>query len=391
MAVENIGNLVPTKIPALIDDANIQDALKAYHYGSYDFDTAETDTAELLNPSIAYTINDLQNQIDDQVALELVARNISSAQNSAPIAEDFTAFSETVPNGYIWVDKNAAAPVGYLSSTAIYTSTAPTLNLSNGLVWVKKDSNPVESYVWNSSTSEWDEFTRGPSGIIEVNSPITNNGSNTEADISLDFDYGLKITGTSLEVDDDVILTIENARSWSGQSEQEIYNISKHSIAGSTEIENNIVYLYYFTPISNFTMTSFSIACLTESIGATHIRIGLYSVNSLDGSLSLVARTDSDTSLFATSNTKYTKTLSTTGGYPSTYSLITGNRYAVGIIFLSQTQNVELISTANLQQHILLPEQKDIASVNGESDLPTIIGSLGQVPISGGIPLIGFN
>ena len=40
MAVENIGNLVPTKIPALIDDANIQDALKAYHYGSYTFDTA---------------------------------------------------------------------------------------------------------------------------------------------------------------------------------------------------------------------------------------------------------------------------------------------------------------------------------------------------------------
>ena len=45
MAVENIGSLVPTKIPALADDADIQDALKAYHYGSYDFDTAETDPA----------------------------------------------------------------------------------------------------------------------------------------------------------------------------------------------------------------------------------------------------------------------------------------------------------------------------------------------------------
>ena len=63
MAVEDIGSLVPTKIPALIDDANIQDALRAYHYGSYDFDTAETDTAELLNPSIAYTLNNLQTQI----------------------------------------------------------------------------------------------------------------------------------------------------------------------------------------------------------------------------------------------------------------------------------------------------------------------------------------
>jgi hypothetical protein len=157
MAVENIGNLVPTKIPALIDDANIQDALKAYHYGSYDFDTAETDPAELLNPSIAYTINDLQEQIDDQVALELAARNISSAQNSAPIAANFTTFSATIPNGYIWVDKDAAAPVGYISATSIYTATQPTTGLANGVIWIKKGSSPLEMYVYNSDTSSFDQ------------------------------------------------------------------------------------------------------------------------------------------------------------------------------------------------------------------------------------------
>ena len=153
MAVENIGSLVPTKIPALIDDANIQDALKAYHYGSYDFDTAETDPAELLNPSIAYTINDLQDQIDDQTALELAARNISSAQNSAPVAANFTAFSATIPNGYIWVDKDAAAPVGYISATSVYTTTQPTTGLANGVIWIKKGSSPIEMYVYNGDTS----------------------------------------------------------------------------------------------------------------------------------------------------------------------------------------------------------------------------------------------
>ena len=153
MAVENIGSLVPTKIPALVDDANIQDALKAYHYGSYDFDTAETDPAELLNPSIAYTINDLQDQIDDQTALELAARNISSAQNSAPVAANFTAFSATIPNGYIWVDKDAAAPVGYISATSVYTATQPTTGLANGVIWIKKGSSPLEMYVYNGDTS----------------------------------------------------------------------------------------------------------------------------------------------------------------------------------------------------------------------------------------------
>ena len=157
MAVENIGNLVPTKIPALIDDANIQDALKAYHYGSYDFDTAETDPEELLNPSIAYTINDLQEQIDDQVDLELAARDISRASNSAPVAGDFTAFSATIPDGYIWVDKDAAAPVGYLSATSIYTVTQPTTGLANGVIWIKKGSSPLEMYVYNSDTSSFDQ------------------------------------------------------------------------------------------------------------------------------------------------------------------------------------------------------------------------------------------
>jgi hypothetical protein len=157
MAVENRGSLVPTKIPALIDDANIQDALKAYHYGSYDFDTAETDPAELLNPSIAYTINSLQSQITTKAALEVSARNISSAQNSAPVAANFTAFSETIPNGYIWVDKDAAAPVGYLSATSIYTATQPSTGLANGVIWIKKGSSPLEMYVYNGDTSTFDQ------------------------------------------------------------------------------------------------------------------------------------------------------------------------------------------------------------------------------------------
>ena len=157
MAVENIGNLVPTKIPALADDANIQDALKAYHYGSYDFDTAETDTANLLNPSIAYTINDLQEQIDDQVALELAARDSSRATATAPTAAAFTAFSDTIPDGYIWVDKDAAAPVGYISATSVYTATQPTTGLANGVIWIKKGSNPLEMYVYNGDTNAFDQ------------------------------------------------------------------------------------------------------------------------------------------------------------------------------------------------------------------------------------------
>ena len=157
MAAEDIGNLVPTKIPGYTDDADIQAALKLYHYGDYDFDTAETNPNNLVSPSIPYTINDLQNQIDTNEQTEIDARNISSAQDDQPVAGDFSSFSVSIPNGYLWVDTNAAAGVGLFSATSIYTTTAPTQNLQNGLIWIKKGSSPIEVYVYNSDISDWDQ------------------------------------------------------------------------------------------------------------------------------------------------------------------------------------------------------------------------------------------
>ena len=63
MATESIGALVPTAIPGYEDAADIQAALRAYHYGSYAYSPANTSPGSLVNPSIAYTITDLQSQI----------------------------------------------------------------------------------------------------------------------------------------------------------------------------------------------------------------------------------------------------------------------------------------------------------------------------------------
>lgn len=63
MASENIGNLYPTQIPGYVDSADIQAAFRLYHYGSTEYDTGNTDPEQLVNPSIAYSLNDLQIQI----------------------------------------------------------------------------------------------------------------------------------------------------------------------------------------------------------------------------------------------------------------------------------------------------------------------------------------
>jgi hypothetical protein len=66
---ESIGNLYETEIPALSDTADIQEALRIYHYGApsgsgpgqYPIDNSEP--TNLVSPSIAYHLYNLQTQI----------------------------------------------------------------------------------------------------------------------------------------------------------------------------------------------------------------------------------------------------------------------------------------------------------------------------------------
>jgi len=68
MASESIGAIYPTEIPGYADNADIQAAFRLYHYGSTAYNTANSNTAELVNPSIAYTLNSLQTQITTLVS-----------------------------------------------------------------------------------------------------------------------------------------------------------------------------------------------------------------------------------------------------------------------------------------------------------------------------------
>lgn len=74
MAAENIGSLIPTKIPGYADDADIQAALRVYHYGSYDYNPANTAPVNLIVPSMAKTIYDIQ-----QSVINVTASSIQSS------------------------------------------------------------------------------------------------------------------------------------------------------------------------------------------------------------------------------------------------------------------------------------------------------------------------
>jgi hypothetical protein len=138
MATESIGDLIPTAIPGYADAADIQAALRAYHYGSYSYNPANTSPASLVTPSIAKTIYDIQQDI---VTLENRPSSGGDVATTAPVPGDFTPSG--IPNGYIWVDQDGTIGGQPVSATAVYTQSAPTSDLSMGVIWVDKDATSI--------------------------------------------------------------------------------------------------------------------------------------------------------------------------------------------------------------------------------------------------------
>jgi hypothetical protein len=127
VAVESIGTLVPTKIPGYADAADIQAALRAYHYGSYTFDVSESNAANLINPSIAYTINNLQSQIttlgDDYVDEDvLTAKGSLISATAASIPAELTVGTN---NQFLIANSATSTGLQWTSTLASPTITSP--------------------------------------------------------------------------------------------------------------------------------------------------------------------------------------------------------------------------------------------------------------------------
>ena len=140
MATESIGELIPTAIPGYADAADIQAALRAYHYGSYSYSPANTSPSNLVSPSMAKTIYDIQTDI---TALENRPSSGGDVANTAPVPGDFTPSG--IPNGYIWVDQDGTIGGQPTSATSVFTNSVPTSDLSTGVIWVDKDATEIVS------------------------------------------------------------------------------------------------------------------------------------------------------------------------------------------------------------------------------------------------------
>ncbi len=176
MAAEDIGQLVPTKIPGYADSADIQAALRLYHYGSYTFDINEDDPTQLVNPSMAYTINSLQDQIDNidlSAAIQKTDLNAKGDIISAS-ADNTLSILSVGTNGQV-LSANSATSSG-LQWTTPEVTVSNTATLTNKTLTAPVLNAPVINVSFNAQTGT--SYTIVPSDngkIVEVanSSPIT--------------------------------------------------------------------------------------------------------------------------------------------------------------------------------------------------------------------------
>jgi hypothetical protein len=165
MAAESIGTLVPTKIPGYSDAADIQAALRVYHYGSYTFDTAESNTANLVNPSIAYTINDLQSQIDGISGLDPSVYTAKGSLLSASAASTVSLL--TVGSNGTVLTANSGTATGLEWAT-------PSVTASNSVILTNKTltsptvNSPIINVATNAQTASYSLVLSDSSKIVEV-------------------------------------------------------------------------------------------------------------------------------------------------------------------------------------------------------------------------------
>jgi hypothetical protein len=132
---ENIGTQIPTKIPSLTENADIQAALRLYHYGeNFDKDSSGT----LNAASIAGYISSLQSDITEI--------------QDAGFGSEYSATMPTtgVEDGYIWVDstQSLGAQPGLV---AAYQTSAPS-NPVLGSLWVDStDTNDLSLKVYDGT------------------------------------------------------------------------------------------------------------------------------------------------------------------------------------------------------------------------------------------------
>lgn len=227
-----------TTIPSLTDDANIQEALRMYHYGTADGSIPDDSGNPIQAESIAAYLGALQAEID-----------------GFGIGSSYSATEPSLTNddnGFIWVDSTSSALIfdEGIPTIAFYQSAEPTAGLVAGMLWVDSDDDSV--YVYNGAS--WDAVASGGSSYTAgsyAELSLTGLGADVSAasagQFQFDLGAGLTYFGAAVDITSGytkniVTVSIGSAASVSGVGQIILQRV----------IDNN--------PLSTTTVAAFSYA-----------------------------------------------------------------------------------------------------------------------------------
>ena len=214
---------------------------------------------------------------------------------------------------------------------------------------------------------------------LAVTAPITTSGTSTSPTIGVSAASTsaagvVQLTDSTTSTSTTTAATANSVKSAIDRIEEYLHNsatvmdvfsrsITIAAVAGTSGTAR----VTYFTATRNMTVSQITFICTSNSSGLTLARFGLYDATTL------VARTASDTTLFNTANTAYTRSFDTAGGYPATFDLVAGTRYGVGMIVVGTTPGSVLgVSHATGSAGTYLTLSPRVNGVTtGQSDLPT--------------------
>jgi hypothetical protein len=184
---------------------------------------------------------------------------------------------------------------------------------------------------------------------------------------------------TNLVSDLGARVTSNTVQAWSNQSSSVIETIPRTSLVASLNISARI-WFTHFTPLADITVSEISMASGSQiAASLTLAKMGLYT---FDGTtLTLVARTASDTTLFTVANTVYTRSFDTTGGFPATYQLLAGQRYAVAHLLVGTTMPSNIANNSQATITSLSPKTATTIAPT-QSDLPLTTTTLSSTATS---------
>jgi hypothetical protein len=141
---EQTNQLYNTQIPALSEDANIQEALRLYHYGVGA--GLPTTNAQIQPNSVAGHLRSLRS-------------DVSTLQSKGTGSEYSATRPSNVDDGYLWVNSLSAATVfeSGIPTIAFYQPSEPSLGLVTGMLWIDSDDNSLYVY----SADSWNQISAG--------------------------------------------------------------------------------------------------------------------------------------------------------------------------------------------------------------------------------------